>query len=151
MWGVIAGLVLKSSRPEYEKLKLITVSGIIGVVLGFLLNPITPIIPRICSSSYTIESVGWSLLVLAFFYWIIDIKGYRSWTKFMVIYGVSPIFIYMYSQLLGSWTIEFIGVFTIPVIQHLGVAGKIIQQNLKLLAYWCLMYWLYKHKIIIKI
>ena len=102
MWGVIAGLVLKSSRPEYEKLKLITLGGIIGVVLGLLLDPITPIVARICSSSYTIESVGWSLLALAFFYWIVDIKGYRTWTKFMVIYGLSPIFIYSYSQLLGS-------------------------------------------------
>ena len=151
MWGVIAGLVLRSSRPEYEKVKLIAVSGIIGVVLGLLLDPITPIVKRICTSSFIIESGGWSLLALALFYWLIDVKGYKSWTKALVIFGMSPIFIYLYANLLGSWTDEFLGIFTMPVLDHLGIAGKILQQDIRLIVYGYLMYWLYKHRIVIKI
>lgn len=151
MWGVIAGLVLKSNRPDYQKVKLLVVSGVIGVVLGLLLDPVTPIVKRICTSSFIIESGGWSILALALFYWIVDIKGYKKWTWVMVVVGMNPIFIYMFVNLLGGWTDNFIGIFTMPVLDHFGVAGKIIQQNIVLIAYWYFSYYLYKNKIIIKI
>ena len=151
MWGVIAGLVLRSSRPEMKKIKLLVVSGVIGVALGLALDPVTPIVKRICTSSFIIESGGLCLLTLAFFYWIVDVKGYRKWSHFIVIFGMSPIFVYLYSNLLGSWTNNFIGIFTMPLLEQLGVAGKIIQQNIRLAVYWYLTWWLYKNRIVIKI
>ena len=151
MWGVVAGLVLRSSRTEINKIKLLVISGVIGVVLGIALDPVTPIVKRICTSSFIIESGGLCLLALAFFYWIVDVKGYRKWSHFIVIFGMSPIFVYLYANLLGSWTNNFIGIFTMPVLEHLGVMGKILQQNIRLAFYWYLTYWLYRHRIVIKI
>ena len=151
MWGVIAGTVLKSARPDYQKLKLLVVSGIIGVILGLALDPITPIVKRICTSSFIIESGGWALLALSLFYWLVDVKGYKKWTWFMMVAGLNPIFIYMFQNLLGGWTNNFIGIFTMPFLVNMGVAGEIIQQNILLLVYWYLAYYLYKNKIVIKI
>ena len=151
MWGVIAGLILKSDRSDTKKIKLLIIGGIIGVVLGLALDPITPIVKRICTSSFIIESGGWCLLTLALFYWIIDVKGYRKWSHFMVIAGMNSIFIYMYSQLLGKWTDNFVGIFTMPVLEHIGIAGKIIQKNIILFVFWCLACWLYKRRIFLRI
>ncbi len=151
MWGVIAGLIIKSDREEIQKVKLLVIGGIAGVVLGLAIDPVTPIIKRICTSSFIIHSGGWCFLTLAFFYWIIDIKGYKRWTLFMIVVGTNPIFIYMFQQLLGGWTNNFIGIFTMPVLEHLGVAGKILQKNIVLLFLWYMTYWLYKRKIFIKI
>ena len=151
MWGVIAGLVIKSGRTDTRKVRLLVIAGIIGVVLGIILDPITPVIKRICTSSFIILSGGWCLLALTFFYWIIDVKGYRKWAHFMVIAGMNPIFIYMFKELLGKWTDNFIGIFTMPFLEHLGVAGKIIHTNIILFVIWYFAYLLYKHKIFIKI
>ncbi|MBN1291097.1 MAG: DUF5009 domain-containing protein [Candidatus Latescibacteria bacterium] len=151
MWGVVAGLVLKSSREEKEKIKLLVIGGIIGVVLGLALDPITPIIKRICTSSFIIISGGFSLLALALFYWIVDVKGYKKWTWFLVVVGMNPIFIYMFSNLLGSWLRNFVGIFTMPFLGPLGEPGNFIHQNLVLLVYWYLAYWLYKRKIVIRV
>ena len=151
MWGVIAGHILKSSRTDINKVKLLIIGGITGVMLGLALDPITPIVKRICTSSFIIHSGGWSLLTLAFFYWIIDVKGYRKWSLFMVIFGMNPIFIYMFKELLGKWTYNFIGIFAMPVLAPLGVFGKIIHINIELLVFWYLAYWLYKRSIIFKI
>jgi len=151
MWGVIAGLVLKSSREEKQKIKLLVIGGIIGVVLGLALDPVTPIVKRICTSSFIIISGGWALLALAFFYWIVDVKGYQKWTTFMVIVGMNPIFIYMFSNLLGGWFRDLIGIFTMPFLEPLGASGNFIHQNIVLLGYWYLAYWLYKNKIVIRI
>ena len=151
MWGVIAGLVLASDRTDRQKLKLLVLGGVIGVVLGLALDPITPIIKRICTSSFIINSGGWSLLALALFYWLVDVKGYRRGVWFMVVVGMNPLFIYLFAELLGSWTNDFIGIFTLPFLEQLGIAGKILQQNIRLLAYWYLAYWLYKRNITIRI
>ncbi len=151
MWGVIAGQILMSDRTELKKLKILLFSGIIGVVLGLAIDPVIPIVKRICTSSFIIYSGGWTFLALAFFFWIIDIKGYNKWSHFMVIVGMNPIFIYMFFQIFGERTGEFIGHFTTPILEHSGVIGKIIYKNIILLIYWYLTYWLYKRKIFIKI
>jgi predicted acyltransferase len=151
MWGVVAGTVLRSSRPAREKLRLIAIAGVIGVVLGVALDPVTPIVKRICTSSFIVESGGWALLALAFFYWLVDVRGARGWTKPLVIYGMSPIFIYMFVNFFGSWTNNFIDIFMKSWLDSLGVAGNVLRDNLRLLVYFYLMYWLYKNKIVVKI
>lgn len=151
MWGVVAGLILKSDRSEVRKLKLLVIGGIIGVVLGLALDPITPIAKRICTSSFIIHSGGWCLLALSLFYWIIDIKGYKNWAHFMVIVGMNSIFIYMFANIFGEYTDGLIRIFTMPILEYLGVIGKVIHKNIILFIFWHLTYWLYKHKIFLKI
>ena len=41
-----------------------------------------PIIKNIWSSSFVLWAGGWSLLLLALFYWIIDVQGYQRWSFF---------------------------------------------------------------------
>jgi len=151
MWGVVAGLVLRDGRDHAYKIKWLVAAGIIGVVLGFALDPITPIVKRICTSSFIIVSGGWCFLALALFYWLIDVRGWRKGITFFLVGGMNPIFIYLYSNFLGGWTRNFVGIFTLPFLEPMGVAGKIIHQNLGFLAIWYLAWWLYKRKIVITI
>ena len=151
MWGVIAGIVLMSDRPQMKKVAQIAIAGAIGVILGLALDPITPIIKRICTSSFIFISGGWALLALALFYWIVDVKGYKKWTKFLLVVGMNSIFIYMFVNLLGGWSNEFVGIFDKPFLDPLGLFGKIVHRNLVLAFYWYLCWWLYKRKIFIRI
>jgi len=151
MWGVIAGIVLKSNREQMKKVSLLLIAGAAGVVLGLALDPITPIVKRICTSSFIIISGGLCLIALALFYWLIDVRGYRKWAGFMVIAGMNPLFVYMYANLLGGWTDTFVGIFVTPFLENIGVVGKIIQKNLILLVIWYLAYWLYKRKVFLRI
>jgi len=151
MWGVMAGIVLRSDRRAMQKVKTIAVAGLIGVVLGYGLDPVTPIIKRICTSSFIFASGGYALLALALFYWLIDVKGWKSWTTFLVVAGMNPIFLYLWANLLGGWTRTFLDIFTEPFLEPLGAGGEFIQQNLRLAFMWYLAYWLYKRKIFIRI
>ena len=62
IWGVLAGQVLMSCRTSGQKIRLLVIPGLIGVVVGYALNPWTPIIKRIASTSFVIVSGGWCLL-----------------------------------------------------------------------------------------
>lgn len=151
MWGVIAGLVLKSDAPHMKKVKQIALAGLAALVIGYALDPVTPIIKRICTSSFIFASGGYALMALAFFYWLVDVRGYKQWTKFAVIVGMNSIFIYMFANLLGGWATEFVGVFDKPFIEPLGLAGKILHQNIVLVFYWIMLWWMYRRKIFIRI
>jgi len=102
IWGVLAGQLLMSQRKEGQKLKILLIAGVIGVVVGYGLNPITPIIKRISTTSFVIVSGGWTFLTLAFSYWLIDIKKRQKWSVFLRVVGMNPLFIYLFAHVGGG-------------------------------------------------
>ena len=129
------------------------ISGVIGLVIGYGLDPVTPIIKRISTSSFVFVSGGWSLLTFALFYWIIDIKNYRKWIKFAVIVGVNPLFIYLFAHVGGGdFITQIIKPFSFGLFERFGeLPAQIITSSITLFLLWYLTYWLYKRKIFIKI
>ncbi len=157
IWGVLAGKIFLSDRSGMEKVKILAVAGLIGLVAGYGLDyaGLTPIIKRICSSSFVIATGGWCLATLAFFYWLVDLKGYKRWTTFFTIVGLNPIFIYMFSETLGKqWFNGFIGIFTHGMLGWLGAPEgmmHVVTAVIVLGLEWYLCYWLFKKRIFIKI
>jgi len=153
MWGVLAGQVLKSSRAPLHKIRLLAIAGIIGVVCGYALNPLTPIIKRICTSSFVIVSGGWCLLALALSYWLIDVRKLKRGTVFFDIVGMNPLFIYLFTNTGGAgWFNRIARPFTMGLFawaSHL--TGQIITSLVVWAMLWYLCFWLYKKRIFIKI
>ncbi len=153
IWGVLAGQVLMSSRPAMKKVKILVIAGLVGLVIGYGLDPVSPIIKRICTGSFVIVSGGWSLLALAFSYWLIDIKKVQKWPMFFAIVGMNPLFIYLFNHIGGGNML-----YTVPkpfVFGLLGWAGKlpaqIVTAAITWYMLWYITFWLYKRKIFIKI
>lgn len=153
MWGVMAGQLLMGAKPQMQKLKILVIFGAIGVVAGFALDYVTPIIKRICTSSFVIYSGGWTVLTLAFSYWLIDIKKIQKWAKFLIIVGMNPLFIYLFANVGGSNLIHrIVRPFTNGLFGWMGtVTADIITGFVVWFCLWYLTYWLYKRKIFIRI
>lgn len=47
------------------------------------------------TSSFVLFAGGWSVLLFALFYWIIDVAGYKKWSMPFVWIGTNSILIYM--------------------------------------------------------
>jgi predicted acyltransferase len=153
IWGVLAGQLLMSDRKYLQKLKILIVAGVICLIAGYSLDPVIPIIKRICTSSFIFASGGWCLLALAFSYWLIDIKGTGKWPRFFAIVGMNPLFIYMFAQVGGSALLYRI---SMPISHFmLSWAGErsvlIVNGMLTWGLLWYICYWLYKRKIFIRI
>ena len=153
MWGVMAGLILKSERLDLQKIKILLIAGLIGVVLGYALNPLTPIIKRICTSSFVIVTGGSCLLTLAFSYWLIDVKKIQKVPKFFAIVGMNPIFIYLFTNTGGAkWIHQIVKPFTMGIFGWIGdIYAQIITALVVWFSMWYICYWLFKKKIFIKI
>lgn len=153
IWGVLAGQLLISNKTQKEKLKVLLIAGVIGVVVGYGLNPITPIIKRIATSSFVIASGGWTFLALAFSYWLIDIKKQKKWSLVFAIVGMNPLFIYLFGHVGGAKFIEHIlHPFTFAAFDWMGtLTAEILTSAIVLYLMWYLCKWLYDRKIFIKI
>jgi predicted acyltransferase len=152
MWGVLAGQLLKSNRTPLQKIKILAGSGLIGVIAGYAMNPWTPIIKRICTSSFVIVSGGWCLLALAFCYWLIDVKGMKKGTLFFNVVGMNSLFIYMFTNTGGSeWFSRIARPFVMGAFAWAGDLNATIATYIVVWGMlWYLCYWLYKRKIFFK-
>ncbi|SHG19095.1 Predicted acyltransferase [Fodinibius roseus] len=155
IWGVVAGEFLISNRETRDKMKKLLLFGVGLVVFGYLMDPVTPIIKRIATTSFTIVSGGWCLLVLAASFYIFDVrKNYENAGRFFAIVGMNPLFIYLFSELGGvDWFYSMVDVFTTGVLggslpsAWVGVITSLIVLSL----IWYLTYFLYKRKIFLSI
>ncbi len=154
IWGVLAGnLLIRTDLSQKEKFKKLAIAGLIGIVAGYALNPLTPIIKRIATSSFVIVSGGWALLVLALSYWLIDIKKSRKWVIFFAVVGMNPLFIYLFAHLDGSDFLKHMyKPFTHLLFSPLGEnAENILTATVIWATFWYITWWMYKRKIFIKI
>lgn len=153
IWGVLAGQLLRSSRTNIQKLKILIIAGLIGVVAGYALDPVTPIIKRICTSSFILAGGGWTILTLAFSFWLIDIMKQKNWVIFFAIVGMNPLFIYLFAHVGGAHFVEQI----IHPAAGLfygwtgGSVANILTALSVLFLLWYICYWLYSKKIFIRI
>jgi predicted acyltransferase len=98
--GLFAGRWLRApGREPRMKLRVLLVAGVALLVLGYAWSGQFPLIKRIWTSSYALVGGGWSLLLLAAFHGIIDLRGVTRWaTPFMWI-GRNALLIYLVSHL----------------------------------------------------
>ncbi len=99
--GVFAGLFLKNEGLTRRK-KVLTLfgAGVILVLVGNLLGDYHPVIKCLWTSSFVVLAGGWSLILLAFFYLMIDVVQVKGWAMPFVWIGMNPIAIYLLSPVL---------------------------------------------------
>ena len=90
-----------------------------------------------------------SLLLLAAFYWVIDVKGYQKWAFFFVVIGMNAITIYFLQRVVDF---DDIAAFFLD-----GLAGRIGWLSPLMLALgafavrWLLLWFLYRHKAFLRV
>ena len=150
LFGVWTGQLLATKRSHTEKMRILGASAAACLVVGFAIHPWNPIVKRICTTSFTIYSTGWVLLMLLAFYWVIEVRGYRRWVFPLLVVGANSIFIYSLEMVLRGWLHRAVGVFTLNY-EFLGDFAPVAQSCTVLLAMWYLCYFLYRRKIFLKL
>ena len=154
IWGVLIGKLLMGEKSLKSKLKSMVFIGLALVIVGYLMDPITPIIKRISTSSFVIVSGGWSILTLAFLFWIIDMKRLNGrWTLFFSVVGMNSLFIYLFSHVDGAKFIEHIlHPFSYAIFGTWGIfSAEVFTSMFVWMSLWGICYWMYRNKIFIKI
>jgi len=150
--GAMAGQVIHGSRDAGRTARTLVLAGLGGIALGLLLGTWFPIIKRIWTPSFTVYSAGWTTLMLAAFYWTVDVRGWRAWTFPLVVVGMNSIAAYVIGNAFGGWfrsatrawlelASPLLGPVWLPVLQHAVFAA----------CAWAVLYWCYRRRIFFKV
>lgn len=102
LFGIVAGLWLGSGSTPQRKAAGLVAAGLIGIIIGETWNVVFPINKALWTSSFVFFMAGAACLALALCYWVIDVKGWRGWTKPFVVLGTNAITLYVASGLLAD-------------------------------------------------
>jgi predicted acyltransferase len=90
--GVLAGGWLRSGRERGTIALRMFLFGILGLVAGEVWNIWFPINKNLWTSSFVLFAGGFSLVFLAFLYWVLEIKQWRgAWTMPILVFGMNAI------------------------------------------------------------
>jgi predicted acyltransferase len=153
MLGMHAGQLLQSTQPAQRKLLWLVLAGISCLALGRLWSLWFPIIKPLFTSSMVLWSGGWCFLLLALFYGIIDVLGWRRWAFPFVVIGANALLAYTVShlfmdQIFGMSRVLFGGI--ARLLEPVGWSGATIALGAPLLI-WSMLWFFYRKKIFWKV
>lgn len=152
--GVFLGTFLKNTAKDFstnKKLFIMITSAVVLMGIGMLWNYDFPINKRLWTSSFVCYVGGFSILLFAFFYLVIDVMGFHKWAFPLILIGSNSILIYMAFEGLVNFghTAEFVfgGIIKyLPFIwQPVFTAISVTFVQL------ILLYFLYKRKLFLKV
>lgn len=93
--GVFTGVWLRSENSSNQKLGWIIGTGTACLIVGWIWGLWFPINKSLWTSSFVLWTGGLALYLLAFIYWLIEIKNWRAWSKPFEIFGLNAIAVYL--------------------------------------------------------
>lgn len=150
--GIYTGNLLKNTRMEDRKktaVKLVVMGGVL-IISALIWNLFFVINKNLWTSSFTLLCGGLSMLLMAGFYYIIDILGHQKWAFFFKVIGMNSILIYMSGSFI-NWSYS-----TNALFQWLGqLVGEpynvVVMVFCFLAVQWAFLYFLYKRKLFLRV
>lgn len=155
--GVLIGKLLDGLKP----LKMLLITAVLLLILGYTFSFLFPINKALWSSSFVLVTSGWGALLLAIIYYFKDVKQYHWGTVFKYV-GVNAITIYFLSSFISkcmylvdlkeglsvhAWLYEFVFVHDFLSFK----LSSLLYALFVVLFYLLLAFWMFNKKIFIKV
>lgn len=145
--GVLTGRWLRSYRPPAAKAGRLALAGLALAALGLLWHPLLPLNKNLWTSSFVLLTGGCSAVMLAGFYWVIDVRGWRAWSFPLVVIGMNAITIYVLRRFVDfDLAGELLFAHATPERLHPAILA-----GTGLLLEWLLLYGLYRKGVFLKV
>jgi len=151
--GMFAGELVRKPADKCsgnQKTMYMMLAAVVMLVVGLVWSMDFPINKMLWNSTFVLVVGAYSVFCFALFYWIIDVKGWKSWTLFFEVVGMNSITIYMAQRIVNFGGINkfFLG----------GLAdlcgpecGKVVLAAGYVAVCWLFLYFLYKKKVFLKV
>ncbi|MFA5445380.1 MAG: heparan-alpha-glucosaminide N-acetyltransferase domain-containing protein [Bacteroidales bacterium] len=167
LMGYLAGICIRKSTAKIDAVGSLYTWGLVSLGAAMIWSIWLPISKPLWTASYVLYAGGWTLLLLGFFVYLIDIKGKEKWFMPFKALGLNPLFAFVMSGLFAKvfgrlihWQTASGGTATplgwlynnvcVPVLGD-NPAGSLAYAILYVAVFTLMAIALYKRKIIIKI
>lgn len=111
LMGYLAGCRIRRGTDKRDTACLLFTAGLLSLGTAYVWSIWLPISKPLWTSSYVLCAGGWSLLLLAFFVYVVDVQGFRRGLLPFKALGMNPLFAFvmaaLFSKVFGSlvsWT-----------------------------------------------
>jgi predicted acyltransferase len=140
--GVLTGHWLRRREPTGELKTLgLVAAGVAALALGALWYQVFPVNKNLWTSSFVLWTAGWSLLLLAVFYFVIDVRGRGEWAFPLVVIGSNAIAIYLLHRF-----VDFEELVAWAVPSALGDWGRVLRAAGALAVEWLILWGLWRRR-----
>jgi len=147
--GALAGQWLRSGRTPPRKFLGLLVAGAACLAAGLAWGQVFPIIKNLWTSSFVLVAGGWSLVLLALFYGVIDVLGFRWWAFFFIVVGCNAIVIYVAPKFVNfDHTARFLFG---GLIKHAGTFEPVARAISILAVKWLILWYLFRQKLFLRV
>ena len=153
MLGMFTGEFVRLGEDKVSgsrKTVWMLLAALVMLGIGLLWSRVFPINKALWSSTFVLVVGAYSLGLFAIFYYLIDVKGWKKWTKFFEVIGLNSIAIYMAQRILpfGSVNKFFLGGLANLCPEPV---GKLILAIGYFALCWLFLWFLYRKKIFLKV
>ncbi len=121
--GVLTALLFFDARGERipQRFGAALLLALALLVAGVLLHPYYGLSKTEATPSWALDSAAICVVLFAFLYWLIDLKGTRAWTAFFRPAAANPLLIYIIPNIVGALMLCFD--LTLPAPLTSGLTG----------------------------
>ena len=159
--GYFAGKFIREKGKTYETLSKLLLTGCLFLFIALWWNTVFPINKKLWTPPFVLLSSGIDLLLIASLIFVIEMKNIQgAWTRFFVVFGRNPLFIYLLSEIIvtilymvpvgGSSLFGWINTTLFQVIAP-GAFGSLLFALCYMLLCWSVGWWLDKRKIYVRV
>ena len=166
LFGILVGIYIRRKDVETPtKISWLFVVGILCIIAGLIWDLQFPINKALWTSSYVLYAGGLATIGFALCYWLIDVQGYKKFTKPFVVYGVNAITVFFLAglmpRLLNMIKISSVAGKKLGLLEYLyqsfyaphfsPINASLAWALSYVFAFYILLWFMYKKNIIIKV
>ena len=143
--------LVRSDKSMPMKAGMLVGAGVLCLFVGTMLGLfVCPVVKRIWTPSWVLFSGGWVLILLAAFYWVVEVWGWRKLVFPLVVVGMNSIFIYVMSSLSRGWIGGALKTH-LPEAWTAGFWAPVVEKCGVLAVLWLLCFWLYRQRAFLRL
>jgi predicted acyltransferase len=151
LFGVLCGEFLRAPGRRSAKAGYLLLAGLVGLGLGWALEGKVPMIKRVWTASFAVYAAGWTCLLMALFYGVIDGLGWRRWSFPLLVIGMNSIAVYVVAGTLHGNLRHFTGAFVDGPLAGSPRLIPVVEQAGALVLTWLIFLWFYRRRIFFKV
>lgn len=142
--GAMAGHLLRGRLPARRKLFVLTGIGLACLAAGWLWSYSLPLNRHLWTSSMILWAGGWSFLLVALFYGVIDVAGVKRWAFPLVVIGANALLAYVFDLVFER---KLSDTLLVNLADQLPRAhGELILASGEVVLLWALLWFLYQKR-----
>jgi predicted acyltransferase len=137
-------------RCPKRKAAYLATAGLVCLVLGWLWHPLFPVNKELWTSSFVLVTCGWGAVLLAVFYAVIDVAGFRWLGWPLAVIGANAILIYLSTSFV-KWSYTADGLFGGFVRMAPQDSQALLRVISILLVQWGVLAWMYRKRLFVRV